>query len=107
MDVAGRAKGSVAIMSALKGTSGDGLTIMAFPAVIAMGAVQFGIINGKLHGVMLATTPSGRCVIVQCTPRLTSKRSSVRKAGMPHAKSTTSIAFSTSAFASPTVLPFS
>ena len=61
-----------------------------FPAAMAMGNIQSGIIAGKLNGQMPATTPTGTRTVWLSTPRaMPSTVSPIARVGMPHAKSTT------------------
>ena len=80
---------------------------MVLPTAMALGIVQLGTMDGKLNGVMDATTPKGTRSIRHSTPLLTSWISPEAIWGKEQANSVTSIDFSISAFASPNVLPFS
>ena len=62
---------------------------------------------GKLNGVIDAVTPSGARSTRHSTPGLTSRTSPVTSCGSEQANSVTSIARTTSARPSSTVLPFS
>ena len=76
------------------------------PAVIANGRNHIGTIAGKLNGVIAAHTPTGWRIVSQST--FVATDSSVRPCivcGIAHDASTISIARSTSARASPIVLP--
>ena len=44
---------------AAEGSFSLGLSRKAFPQAIAIGYIHIGTIDGKLNGVMPATTPSG------------------------------------------------
>ena len=46
----------------VRGVAGAGLTITALPAASAGPAFQIAMMSGKFHGVMPATTPTGRRV---------------------------------------------
>ena len=80
---------------------------MQLPKASALGIVQFGTIEGKLKGTILATTPSGACSVRHSTPRLTSNTSPVTNCGNETANSVSSIHFSISATDSLYTLPFS
>ena len=41
------------------GVLSEGLRMYVFPAAMATGSVHSGTMQGKLNGVMAATTPSG------------------------------------------------
>ena len=45
-----------------------GFRMTALPQPRALGIIQSGTIAGKLNGVMPATTPSGRRIVVTSTP---------------------------------------
>ena len=45
-----------------------GFRMKALPQPRALGIIQSGTIAGKLNGVMPATTPSGRRIVVTSTP---------------------------------------
>ena len=77
------------------------------PSVIAMGMVQCGTMQGKLNGVIEATTPSGQRSTRHSTPGLTSSTSPATICGSEQANSVTSIALATSARPSANVFPFS
>ena len=79
-----------------------------FPAAIAIGNIQSGIIAGKLNGQMPATTPTGTRQVWLSIPRaIPSTVRPCASVGMPQAKSTTSIPRRTSLRASSRSLPFS
>src|SRR5687767_8559078 len=90
-----------------RGTFSEGFTIMQLPSAIALGMVQLGTMAGKLKGTIEATTPSGTCSVLHSTPLLTSRISPVTNWGSEQANSVSSIHFSISARASPSVFPFS
>src|SRR5688572_16616076 len=81
--------------------------IIVLPKTSAFGIVQFGTIKGKLNGTIEATTPIGKCSVRHSTPRETSRISPETSCGIEQANSVSTIDFSTSAFASSRVLPFS
>ena len=98
---------SSASRSVESGTRSLGLRMNALPPTSACGSIHSGTMSGKLNGVTPATTPSGAYATSQATPRLTSSWLPAARFGSEQPYSTHSIAFSTSAFASPNTLPFS
>ena len=92
----------------MSGVRSEGLRMYVFPAPMATGIVHRGIIQGKLNGVIAATTPSGNLYETLSMPRATSRTlSPIRRVGIPQANSTTSMPRLTSPPASLASLPFS
>ena len=87
--------------SDVSGVCGDGLRTNVFPAAIAIGNIQSGIIAGKLNGVIPTQTPSGYRIETESMPRATSASASpIMSDGIPQANSTASMPRRTSARAS-------
>jgi hypothetical protein len=98
---------SSAIRPADNGTSSDGFRMKALPSAMALGMDQCGTIDGKLNGLIEATTPSGCRSSRHSTPRLTSITSPTAICGSEQANSVSSMALRISASASLLTLPCS
>ena len=92
----------------MSGVRSEGFKTKVFPAAIAIGNIQSGIIAGKLNGQIPAQTPTGTRQVWLSIPRaMDASASPMARDGIPQAKSTTSIPRRTSAVASARSLPFS
>ncbi len=99
---------SSTISSAGRGSRSEGFSTKVFPAAIAFGRNQSGIIAGKLNGVIAATTPTGCRTSSTSIPRAAPSRfSPFIRCGTAAADSTDSIPRPTSPRASTKVLPMS
>ena len=65
-------RSSSAMRPELSGTCSDGFRTKVLPSAMALGKDQCGTIDGKLNGLIEATTPSGCRSSRHSTPRLTS-----------------------------------
>jgi hypothetical protein len=91
-----------------RGSRSEGLSTQAFPVASANGRNHSGIMQGKLKGVMAATTPTGWRTSSTSTPDATPSRfSPFSRWGMAVADSVDSIPRRTSPRASSIVLPMS
>ncbi len=91
----------------MSGTCSLGFKMKEFPPTRAWGSIHRGTMIGKLKGTMPATTPSGSYTTSHATPRLTSSWLPAASWGRAQPYSTHSIPFSTSAFDSEKIFPFS
>ena len=99
---------SSAIRSGADGSRSEGFKTKVLPQASATGNIHIGTMQGKLNGVIPATTPSG-CLsewLSTLVPTF-SVTSPFRRCGMPTANSTTSSPRVTSPSASSWVLPCS
>ena len=94
--------------SGADGSRSDGFRMKALPQASATGNIHIGTMQGKLNGVMPATTPSGwRSEWLSTLVPTFSVTSPFSRCGMPTANSTTSSPRVTSPSASSWVLPCS
>ena len=94
--------------SGADGSRSDGFSTKALPQASATGNIHIGTMQGKLNGVMPATTPSGwRSEWLSTLVPTFSVTSPFSRCGMPTANSTTSSPRVTSPSASSWVLPCS
>ena len=99
---------SSAMASGQEGSFSEGLRMKLLPQAMASGAIQSGIMAGKLKGVMPAHTPRGKRTERRSMPPPTWwLKSPFISCGRPQANSTTSSPRVTEPFASSTVLPCS
>ena len=101
------ASSSASIIDA-DGSCSEGLSTNVLPAASASGNIQPGTIDGKLKGVIPATTPTGWRSEKLSIPRETCQEwSPLSSCGSPQANSTSSSSRCTSPWASPVTLPCS